>query len=75
MKKLKTNDLTPEILKEVMKFDTPQEVTAYFKEKDFYLSEKGAQKILDYLKEEVHELSDDELDKVSGGCSGGSTGS
>ena len=69
MKKLKMNDLTPELLKEVTKLSTPQEIIAFFQTKDYEVSEKGAQKILDYLKEQKCELEDDELDKISGGCS------
>ena len=70
MKKLQMIDLTPEILKEVKSFTNPQDVVAFFASKDYEVTEAGAQKILDYLKEQVHELEDDELGKISGGCGG-----
>ena len=70
MKKLQTSDLTPALLTEVKKFSEPQEVVAFFKEKDFEVSETAAKKILDYVKDETRELSADDLAKVSGGCGG-----
>ena len=70
MKKLKTSDLTPAMLMEVKKLSTASEVAAFFQEKDYELSEAGAQKILDYLNKEVVELGEEDLAKVAGGCGG-----
>ena len=72
MKKLKMSDLTPAVLKEVMKLDGVQEVIDFFAAREFEVSEKGAAKILEQLKGQNRELTDDELDKVAGGCGGGS---
>ena len=75
MKKLQMKDLTPAMLSEVKGLDTPEEVAAFFAARGYEVSEKGAQKILDYLRKQAYELDDSELDKVAGGCnvSGGST--
>ena len=72
MKKLQMNDLTPELLQEVMKLSDPKDIVAFFQSKDFEVSEEGAQKILDTLKDQVLELDVDDLENVAGGgCGGG----
>ena len=75
MRKLKMSDLTPSMLSEVKKLKTPQDVIDYFKDKHYDVSDLTAKKILDRVQDYEHELSDDELDKVAGGCSAPESGS
>lgn len=72
MSKLQIENLTPEILAEVRNLADEKEVIAYFAEKGYEVSPELAKRILDGVKSGVTELTEDELDKVSGGC--GSSG-
>ena len=75
MKKLQMNDLTPELLQEVMKLSDPKDVVAFFQSKDYEVSEEGAQKILENLKDHALELNVDDLENVAGGGCGGENNS
>lgn len=73
MPTLQIENLTPEILAELQKLTNEEEVIAYFKKKGYDVSNDLAKRILDGLKNDQLELSDEELKMVSGGCGGKTT--
>lgn len=68
MTKLQVRDLTPEVLEEVAKLENAEAVKAYFAGKDIEVSDKIAGLIVEHAKEGKLELTDENLDAVSGGC-------
>ena len=67
-KKLQIENLTPEILTEVKDLANEEEVVAYFAKKGYEVSPELGKRILDGVKAGNTELTEEELEKVSGGC-------
>lgn len=73
MPTLQIESLTPEILAELQKLTNEEEVIAYFKKKGYDVSKDLAKRVLDGIKGDQMELTDEELKMVSGGGCGGKT--
>ena len=69
MKKLQEKDLTPELMNQLAKLKSSEEIISFLKEKGFEISEKGAERFFKQLQMAI-ELSEKELDKVAGGLDG-----
>ena len=67
MAKLQIENLTPELLTEVSKLTTVDEVVKYFADKGFEVSPKVAERILEGSKRESVELTDEELKAIAAG--------
>ncbi len=59
--------VTPEMLEKIMKCKTAEDLIALAKENNVELSVEQAKELLEKLRSEVNELSDDELLEVTGG--------
>ncbi len=68
MKKLQEKDLTPELMNQLAKLKSSEEIISFLKEKGFEISEKGAERFYKQLQMAI-ELSEKELDNVAGGMS------
>ena len=70
MKKFKMSELTPEIMKDLIKLKSSEEFLNYAKEKGYDLSQEEAEKLFKQFSETFKnvELSDEEIDKVAGGA-------
>ena len=64
-------DVTPELLAEMKDLHTGAEVKDFLAERDFEISDKGAEIIAAQLSEGETELTKEQLDAISGGCGGG----
>ena len=67
------NKFTPELIEKAKSAKTPEELMALAKENGMELTEESAKAYFDRLHPQTGELSDSELDNVSGGCGGGET--
>ena len=65
------NKFTPELIEKAKSAKTPEELMALAKENGVELTEESAAAYFDRLHPQTGELSDSELDNVSGGCGGG----
>lgn len=72
MTKLQLENLTPELLAEVCKCNSADEVVKFFADKGFEVSPKVAERILEECKKNDGDISDEELNAVAGGCGGSS---
>ncbi len=63
--------MNKELLAKAKEMKTPEELMALAKENSMELTEESAKAYLDLLHPKTGELSDSELDNVSGGCGGG----
>ena len=63
--------MNKEFLAKAKEMKTPEELMALAKENSMELTEESAKAYLDLLHPKTGELSDSELDNVSGGCGGG----
>ena len=70
MAKLQIKDLTPELLAEMKDLQTGKEVKDFLAEKDFEISDRGAEMIAAQLVEGETDLTDEQLKTVYGGCGG-----
>ena len=61
------NKLTPELIEKAKTAKSPEELIALAKENGTEMTEERAKKCFEHLHSEGSELSDDELDNVSGG--------
>ena len=70
MKKFKMSELTPEIMKDLLKLKSSEDFLNYAKEKGYDLSQEEAGKLFKQFSEifKNGELSDEEIDKVAGGA-------
>ena len=64
-------ELTKELVAKAKEAKTPEELMALAKENGIGLTEEEAKAYFDRLHPQTGELSDSELDNVSGGCGGG----
>ena len=64
-------EINKELLAKAKEMKTPEELMALAKENSMELTEESAKAYLDLLHPKTGELSDSELDNVSGGCGGG----
>ena len=64
-------ELTKELVAKAKEAKTPEELMALAKENGIELTEEEAKAYFDRLHPQTGELSDSELDNVSGGCGGG----
>ena len=64
-------ELTKELVAKAKEAKTPEELMALAKENGVELTEESAASYFDRLHPQTGELSDIELDNVSGGCGGG----
>ena len=64
-------ELNKELLVKAKEAKTPEELIALAKENGMELTEAEAKTYFDLLHPQTGELSDDELDNVSGGCHNG----
>ena len=64
------NKFTPELIEKAKSAKTPEELTAIAKENGVELTEESAASYFEQLSPKTGELSDSELDNVSGGCGG-----
>ena len=64
-------ELNKELLAKAKETKTPEELLALAKENGAELTEESAKAYFDRLHPQTGELSDSELDNVSGGCGGG----
>ena len=64
-------ELTKELVAKAKEAKTPEELMALAKENGVELTEESAASYFDRLNPKTGELSDSELDNVSGGCGGG----
>ena len=64
------NKFTPELIEKAKSAKTPEELLALAKENGVELTEESAAAYFDRLNPKTGELSDSELDNVSGGCGG-----
>lgn len=66
MEKLQLKDLTPELMKEIAECGDPAGIVELLKGKNFEISEKGAEKILEQISK-ADSLNVEELEKIAGG--------
>ena len=64
------NKFTPELIEKAKEAKTPDELMSLAKENGVELTEESAASYFDRLNPKTGELSDSELDNVSGGCGG-----
>ena len=64
-------ELTKELVAKAKEAKTPEELMALAKENGIGLTEEETKAYFDRLHPQTGELSDSELDNVSGGCGGG----
>lgn len=64
-------ELNKELAAKAKEAKTPEELMALAKEAGIELTEESAASLFERLNSEASELSDSELDNVSGGCGGG----
>ena len=64
-------ELTKELVAKTKEAKTPEELMALAKENGIGLTEEETKAYFDRLHPQTGELSDSELDNVSGGCGGG----
>ena len=64
-------ELTKELVAKAKEAKTPEELMALAKENGIGLTEEETKAYFDRLHPQSGELSDSELDNVSGGCGGG----
>ena len=64
-------ELTKELVAKAKEAKTPEELMALAKENGIGLTEEETKAYFDRLNPKTGELSDSELDNVSGGCGGG----
>lgn len=64
-------ELTKELVAKAKEAKTPEELMALAKEAGIELTEESAALAFEQLNSKTGELSDSELDNVSGGCGGG----
>ena len=64
------NRFTPELIEKAKSAKTPEELFALAKENGIEMTEESAAAYFDRLNPKAGELSDSELDNVSGGCGG-----
>jgi predicted ribosomally synthesized peptide with nif11-like leader len=62
------NKLTPELIEKAKTAKSPEELIALAKENGTEMTEERAKKCFEHLHSEGSELTDDELNNVSGGC-------
>ena len=74
MAKLQVKDLTPELLAEMKDLSTGKEVKDFLASKDLEISDSSAELIASQLNEGVQELTEEQLEAVSGGCGSGRYG-
>ena len=67
-------ELTKELVAKAKEAKNPEELMALAKENGIGLTEEEAKAYFDRLHPQTGELSDNELDNVSGGCGGGYDG-
>ncbi|MBQ4255654.1 MAG: hypothetical protein II721_06690 [Bacilli bacterium] len=68
MAKLQIKDLTPEVLEEISKLENEQAIKDYFAAKGFDVSDNLAKTLKEHADKGGEELTEEELEKVSGGC-------
>ena len=64
-------ELNKELVAKAKEAKTPEELMALAKEAGVDMTEESAASLFEQLNSEASELSDSELDNVSGGCGGG----
>ncbi len=64
-------EMNEELLEKAKQAKTPDELSAIAKENGTEMTDESAKEYFDLLHPRTGELSDDELDNVSGGCGGG----
>ena len=64
-------ELTKELVAKAKEAKTPEELMALAKEAGVDMTEESAASFFEQLNSKTGELSDNELDNVSGGCGGG----
>ena len=64
-------ELNKELLEKVKKMKTPEELLAFAEENGIEMTKEKADEYFKQLSTSSGELSDSELDNVSGGCGGG----
>ena len=64
-------ELTKELVAKAKEAKTPEELMALAKENGIDMTEESAASLFERLNSKTSELSDSELDNVSGGCGGG----
>ena len=64
-------ELTKELVAKAKEAKTPEELMALAKENGIDMPEESAASLFEQLNSKTSELSDSELDNVSGGCGGG----
>ena len=64
-------ELTKELVAKAKEAKTPEELMALAKEAGVDMTEESAASFFEQLNSKTGELSDSELDNVSGGCGGG----
>ena len=70
MAKLQMKDLTPELLAEMKDFENGEQVKDFLASRGLEVSDHGAEVIAEQLKEGEIDLSPEQLEAISGGCSG-----
>ena len=65
------NKFTPELIEKAKEAKTPDELMSLAKENGIELTAESAASYFERLNSKTGELSDSELDNVSGGCGGG----
>ena len=66
MAKLQLKDITPDMIKQMAKLGSVDELIAFVNEKGFEISDKGAARLKEQI-EKAENLSEEELAKVAGG--------
>ena len=64
-------ELNKELVAKAKEAKTPEELMALAKENGIDMTEESAASLFEQLNSKTSELSDSELDNVSGGCGGG----
>ncbi len=64
-------EMDQELLKKAKAAETPEALLAFAKENGTDLTEESAKAYFDMLHQEAGEISDEELDNISGGCNAG----
>ncbi len=66
MAKLQLKDITPDMIKQMAKLGSAEEIAAFVKESGFEISDKGAARLKEQI-DKTKDLSEEELAKVAGG--------
>jgi len=74
MAKMQVKDLTPELIAQMKGLQSGKEVKEFLNSKNLEISDSSAELIAAQLKEGEVELTDEQLQAVSGGCGGGRYG-